>query len=182
MTTSDTREIDRVTGLREAFDRSFAQAPSREVAAVENLLAIRVGADPYVLRMTEVSGLFADKKVTRLPSPVSELSGIAGFRGAVLPVYDLAMLLGYPRAISPRWLVVIAVTPVALAFDSFDGYLKVRDAAIVPEARPEERERHVREVVQTVDLVRPLISLASVLEWIRSRASRDGLAKGAIDE
>lgn len=177
MTTSDTREIDRVTGLREAFDRSFAQAPSTEAAAVENLLAIKVGADPYVLRMTEVSGLFADKKVTRLPSPVSELSGIAGFRGAVLPVYDLAMLLGYPRATSPRWLVVIAVTPVALAFDRFDGYLNVRDTAIVPEARPEERERHVREVVQTVDLVRPLISLASVLEWIRSRASRDGLAK-----
>jgi len=44
--------------------------------------------------MAEVSGLFADKKVTRLPSPVSELSGIAGLRGAVLPVYDLAMLLG----------------------------------------------------------------------------------------
>jgi purine-binding chemotaxis protein CheW len=177
MTTSDAREIDRVTELREAFDRSFAQAPSTEAAAVENLLAIKVGADPFMLRMTEVSGLFADKKVTRLPSPVSELSGIAGFRGAVLPVYDLAMLLGYSRAISPRWLVVIAVTPVALAFDSFDGYLNVRDAAIVPEARPEERERHVREVVQTVDLVRPLISLASVLEWIRSRASRDGLAK-----
>jgi len=177
MTTSDAREIDRVTELREAFDRSFAQAPSTEAAAVENLLAIKVGADPYVLRMTEVSGLFADKKVTRLPSPVSELSGIAGFRGAVLPVYDLAMLLGYPRAASPRWLVVIAVTPVALAFDSFDGYLNVREASIAPEARTEERERHVREVVQTVDLVRPLISLASVLEWIRNRASRDGLTK-----
>jgi purine-binding chemotaxis protein CheW len=177
MTTSNARETDRVTELREAFDRSFAQRPSTEAAAVENLLAIRVGADPYVLRMTEVSGLFADKKITRLPSAVSELSGIAGFRGAVLPVYDLAMLLGYPRAASPRWLVVIALAPVALAFDSFDGYLNMRDAAIVPEARPEERERHVREVVQTVDLVRPLISLASVLEWIRSRASRDGLAK-----
>jgi purine-binding chemotaxis protein CheW len=177
MTTSDARETDRVTELREAFDRSFAQAPITEAAAVESLLAIRVGADPYVLRMTEVVGLFADKKVTRLPSPVSELSGIAGFRGAVLPVYDLAMLLGYPRAMSPRWLVVIAVTPVALAFDSFDGYLNVRDAAIVLEARPEERERHVREVVQAVDLVRPLISVASVLEWIRSRASGNGLAK-----
>ena len=177
MTTSDGRDIDRVTELREAFDRSFAQAPSIEAAAVENLLAIKVGADPYVLRMSEVSGLFADKKVTRLPSPVSELSGIAGFRGAVLPVYDLAMLLGYPRATSPRWLVVIAVTPVALAFDTFDGYLNARDAVIVPEAQPEKHDRHVREVVQTIDLVRPLISLASVLEWIRSRASRDGLAK-----
>ena len=94
MTTSDTREADRVTELRDAFDRSFAQAPSTEAAAVENLLAIRVGAHPYALRMAEVSGLFADKKVTRLPSPVPEFSGIAGFRGVVLPVYDLAMLLG----------------------------------------------------------------------------------------
>jgi hypothetical protein len=86
------------------------------------------------------------------------------------------MLLGYPSAASPRWL-VIALTPVALAFDSFDGYLSVREAAIVPEARTEERERHVLGVVKTVDLVRPLISLASVLEWIQNRASRDGLAK-----
>jgi purine-binding chemotaxis protein CheW len=163
--------------LREAFDRSFAQAPSREVAAVENLLAIRVGADPYVLRMTEVAGLFADKKVTRLPSPVSELSGIAGFRGAVLPVYDLAMLLGYPRAASPRWLVVIAVTPVALAFEEFDGYVTTREEAIAPEPQAGARGRHVREVVRAGELVRPVISLASVLEWIRHRASRDGLEK-----
>ena len=177
MTTSDARETDRVAELREAFDRSFAQAPSTEAAAVENLLAIKLGADPYVLRMSEVSGLFADKKVTRLPSPVSELSGIAGFRGAVLPVYDLAMLLGYPRAISPRWLVVIAVTPVAVAFEEFDGYVTPREEAVAPEPQAGARGRHVREVVQTADLVRPLISLASVLEWIRSRASRDGLAK-----
>ena len=177
MTTSDGRETDRVTELRETFDRSFAQAPSTKAAAVENLLAIKLGADPYVLRMNEVSGLFADKKVTRLPSSVSELSGIAGFRGTVLPVYDLAMLLGYPRVVTPRWLVVTAVTPVAFAFDGFDGYLNVREASIVPEARTEQRERHVREVVQTIDLVRPLISLGSVLEWIRSRASHDGLAK-----
>ncbi len=177
MSASDARTNNRVAELREAFDRSFAQAPSPEAAAVENLLAIRIGADPYVLRMTEVSGLFADKIVTRLPSPASALSGIAGFRGTILPVYDLAMLLGYPRAAAPRWLVVIAAAPVALAFDGFDGYLNVREAAIVSEARSEEHERHVRKVVQTADLVRPLISVASVLEWIRHRASRDRLEK-----
>lgn len=177
MTTSDARETNRVTELREAFDRSFAQAPSTEAAAVENLLAIRVGPDPYVLRMNEVAGLFADKKVTRLPSPVSELSGIAGFRGAVLPVYDLATLLGYPRPASPRWLVVIAITPVALAFEEFDGYVTHREEAIAQEPQLGARGGHVREVVQAGGLVRPVISLVSVLEWIRHRASHDGLEK-----
>jgi len=177
MSISDARAIDRIAELREAFDRSFAQASSSEAAAVENLLAIRVGSDPYLLRMTEVAGLFADKKVTRLPSPVSELSGIAGFRGAVLPVYDLATLLGYPRPASPRWLVVIAITPVALAFEEFDGYITHREQAIAQEPQVGARGGHVRAVVQAGGFVRPVISLTSVLEWIRHRASPDGLKK-----
>lgn len=177
MSTSDARAIERFAELREAFDRSFAQTPIAEAVAVESLLAIRVGLDPYVLRMTEVAGLFADKKVTRLPSPVSELSGIAGFRGAVLPVYDLASLLGYPRPASPRWLVVIAVSPVALAFEEFDGYVTHREEAIAQEPQTGTRGGHVREVVQAGGFVRPVISLASVLEWIRHRASHDGLEK-----
>lgn len=177
MSMSDARATDRVAELREAFDRSFAQAPSTEAAAVENLLTIRVGSDPYVLQMTEVAGLFADKKVTRLPSPVSELLGIAGFRGAVLPVYDLATLLGYSRAVEPRWLVVVAATPLALAFEDFDGYVTTREQAIAPEPQAGTRGRHVQQVVRIGNLARPVISLASVLEWIRQRASRDGLEK-----
>src|SRR5215218_10100104 len=89
---------NRAAELREAFDRSFAQLATSEADVVESLLGIRIGTDPYGLRLGELSGLFADKKITRLPSPVSELLGIAGFRGAVLPVYDLGMLLGCPRA------------------------------------------------------------------------------------
>jgi purine-binding chemotaxis protein CheW len=163
--------------LREAFDRSFAQAPSTEATPVEHLLAIRIGADPYALRMSEVAGLFADKKVTPLPSAVSELLGIAGFRGAVRPVYDLGMLLGCQRTGAPRWLVVTAVTSVALAFDGFDGYVRVPSGAIVPDSHADAHDRHVREAVRVVDLVRPLISLASVLEWTRSRTFRDGMDK-----
>ena len=161
--------------LQQAFDRSFALAPNTEADAdaVENLLAVRVGSRTYALRLAEVSGLFVDKKITWLPSPVSELLGIAGLRGTVLPVYDLGMLLGCPRAAAPRWLLVTAAQPVGLAFDGFDGYLRVRLEAIVPEVRAEARERHVREVVQAIDLVRPLVSMASVLASIKNRASHD---------
>lgn len=165
--------------LRQTFDRSFARVPHTETDTdiVENLLAVRVGSRPYVLRLAEVSGLFVDKKITWLPSPMSELLGIAGLRGTVLPVYDLGMLLGCTRAAAPRWLLVTAATPVGLAFDGFDGYLSVRLETIVPEVRAEAHERHVREVVQADHLVRPLVSLTSVLETIKNRASHDGSEK-----
>jgi chemotaxis signal transduction protein len=163
------RMNDRAAELREAFDRSFAQAARSEIGAVERLLGIRIGADPYVLRLTELSGLFADKKISSLPSPVPELLGIAGFRDTVLPVYDLGMMLGCPRAAAPRWMVVTAVARIGLAFDGFDGYLSLQDAIIVPEARTGTREGHVREILQT-GVARPIIDLPSIFEAIGRRA------------
>lgn len=167
---------ERADALRQAFDRSFTRAPNAETdtATVENLLAVRVGSQSCVLRLAEVSALCADKKVTWLPSSSAALLGIAGLRGTVLPIYDLGMLLGWPKAAAPRWLLVTAVTPVGLAFDAFDGYLSVPSEAIVPEAGAEAHARHVRDVVRTVDLVRPLVSLSSVLESIKHRPSQDG--------
>lgn len=160
---------DRATELREAFDRSFAQAARADPGAVESLLAIRVGADRYGLRLGELSGVFADKKITRLPGPVSQLLGLAGFRGAILPVYDLGMLLGAPKALAPRWMVVAAAARIGLVFEGFDGYLSVGDAVIVPEAQTEVAEGHVREIVRTD--ARPIICVASILEAI-GRSSR----------
>jgi chemotaxis signal transduction protein len=164
---------DRAFELREAFDRSFARASSTEAAVIESLLGIRVGMARYVLRLADVSGVFADKKITWLPGPVSELRGIAGFRGAVLPVYDLGMLLGCSRAAAPpRWLVVTAAAPIGLAFEGFDGYLSVRSDAIVRDGRAEAIEGHVREVAQG-EVNRPIIHLPSILETIRNRGGHN---------
>jgi chemotaxis signal transduction protein len=173
----DTRVSERASVLRLAFDHSFSKAPNTDLIPVEKLLAIRVGSHPYLVRLAEVSGVFADKRVTWLPSPLPELLGLAGLRGTVLPVYDLGMLLGSPRAVGPRWLLVTASATVGFAFDHFDGYVSVRPGDVVPEARATTRERHVSAVVRAIDLVRPLVSLASVLESITNRASHDGSEK-----
>jgi chemotaxis signal transduction protein len=159
--------------LREAFDRSFAQASVSEADDdVEKLLGIRIGDDRYVVRLSGLSGVFADRRVTPLPSPVSELRGIAGFRGAVLPIYDLGMLLGYPRAMAPRWIVVTAAPRIGLAFAGFDGYVSVRGAVIVPETRTETRDWHVREVLRG-ERSQPIIFLPSIIEAIARRTGQE---------
>jgi len=99
------------------------------------LLAVRAGGRPYALRLSQTAGLHPDRPVTPLPSPLAALLGLAGFAGTVVPVFDLAVLLGHPVATRPRWLVLAAGTPpLAFAFHDLDGHVRVAAGAIVGEA------------------------------------------------
>ncbi|GGN66077.1 hypothetical protein GCM10010112_28120 [Actinoplanes lobatus] len=116
----------RVARLREEFDRSFGE-PARvlECGTVE-LLAVSAGDRPYALRLAEASGVHPDRPVTPLPTEVRALLGVAGFAGTVVPVYDLAALLGHPVPRRPRWLLLANGTPpLALAFHELDRHLRV---------------------------------------------------------
>ncbi len=168
--------IERSTELRRAFDRAFAEAPVTRATELDDLLDIRVGLDPYAIRLDQVTGVFADKPVTPLPGSFPELLGIAGFRGAIVPVYDLRTLLGYARGGSQRWLILTAgETRIALAFDQFEGHTRVARTAIAAEGGAETQRHHVREVVRTADFVRPIVHLPSILEAIRKRARQGNL-------
>ena len=90
--------VNRARELRRAFDQTFAEVPLPVTQDVTNLLGIRVGGDPFAIRLGEVAGLFADRKIVPLPSPVPELLGVAGFRSGLIPIYSLRGFLGYPPA------------------------------------------------------------------------------------
>ena len=122
----------RAADMRLAFDRGFADPVCHETTAAESLLAIRVGAQPCAIRLSEITGLFAEKRITRVPGSGAALLGIAGFRGAIVPVYGLQSLLGLFGGKAARWLVIAAAAPVALALEAFDGRFRVSSAAITP--------------------------------------------------
>ncbi len=162
--------------LRQAFDRSFAAAPLAAEVAMASFLAVGVGGDAYAIDLADVSGLFADKAITRLPSAAPGFLGLAGFRGAMVPVYDLGVLLGYPAQEAPRWLVLAAAQPVALAFGAFEQHLRLPRALIVQDQGTEHARRHIRAVLRAADSARPIVDLASVLQAVRQRA-RPGTAQ-----
>jgi purine-binding chemotaxis protein CheW len=125
----------RIDRLREEFDRSFAEPARSHDAEQVELLAVGAGGRPYALRLSQTAGLHPDRPVTPLPGPVPALLGLAGFAGSVVPVYDLASLLGHPGPGRPRWLVLATGSPsLALAFHELDGHLRVAADAIVTEA------------------------------------------------
>ena len=133
---------DRLAQLRGDFDRSFTEPARQHDVEYAELLAIRAGGRPYALRLSQASGVHSDRPVTPLPGPQAALLGVAGFSGAIVPVYDLAALLGHPVPERPRWLVLAAGSPpLALAFHELDGHVRVPTSVIVGEAGRPRRAR-----------------------------------------
>jgi purine-binding chemotaxis protein CheW len=163
--------------LRSSFDESFAAAAASKLERLESLLAIRVGGDPYALRLSQISGLYADRRIVAVPSPVLELLGIVGLRGTMLPVYDLAALLRYPPATSPRWMVLAGGSqqPIGFAFEGFDAHVQVAEASLVSDedraASAVTTRQHVRGNVRAAGALRLVIQIASVVETIRNNHS-----------
>jgi purine-binding chemotaxis protein CheW len=155
-----------VEALRAEFDTVFAQPPRAEREQWTDLLAVAIGDERYALRLSELAGLHVDKPVTALPAAPAAVRGLAGFRGAVVVVYDLAVLLGAPRPTSCRWIVTSVANPaVALAFGRFDGHVRVQDEQIaVSDDTGAGAPWH--EVLHADGTVRPIVSVPALLERI----------------
>ena len=151
--------VEQLGELREDFDSSFASPARRHDAEHDELLAVRAGGRAYALRLSQTSGLWPDRPVTPLPSPIAALLGVAGFSGAIVPVYDLAALLGHPVPDRPRWLVLTAGSPaLALAFHELDGHVRVPANTIVTEAA-EHPQGCLRGMVPLAGDTRPIVDL-----------------------
>jgi purine-binding chemotaxis protein CheW len=139
---------------------------------------VRVAGDAYAIRLTEIGGLYADKRVIPLPTYAPNLLGVAGFRGQVVPVYDLAALLGYASRPAARWLVLAAGRdPVAFAFERFETQLMVSPESEIVSGGRQENRAHLRGAVQMRGVVRPIVHLQSVVEEIRKRAEATPITK-----
>jgi chemotaxis signal transduction protein len=150
----------RIEGLRADFDRSFAEPARRHDAEYAELLAVHAGGRPYALRLSQASGVHSDRPVTPLPGPQPALLGVAGFSGAIVPVYDLAALLGHPVPERPRWLALAAGSPpLALAFHQLDGHVRVDETVIIGEAGGHDGRDVLRGMVPLPGGTRPIVDL-----------------------
>jgi chemotaxis signal transduction protein len=170
---------DRLRELMEDFDRGFARRVDASEQVYEDFLAVRVASDACVLRLSQIAGLFDHRKIVPLPSPVPELLGLASFRAAIVPVYDLCALLGRAREPEPRWLVLAAELPIALGFTELVGHRRLLSSDILKEERGHGLTSHAPEVARGPEGLYPIIDVASVLGSIRRLAPQPGNGKGA---
>ncbi len=162
----------RLIDLRQSFDRAFSEPVAEPTAPAVELLSIRVGRDAFALRLSQIAVLEADRPITPLPSEHVELLGIAGVRGAVVAVFDLASLLQLPRSESTRWLVLARGAPLAFAFSGFEGQLDVRAEDFA--SAEAGRDGRARDVVQKDGVALPVIDLDSLVEALEQRPRPKG--------
>jgi hypothetical protein len=166
---------DRLAGLRAAFDGSFALPPAEAEDEFVDLLDLRVGGDAYAVRLVDVAALVVDRPPTRLPGAVPELLGVVGVRGAVVPAFDLAALLGGTRSTQPpRWLLVAAGTPtLGLAVERLDGHLRLRH-----DGRTTGHRGFVGDLLPTPAGPRPVIDMSAVRAAVLARVG-PGVSDGS---
>jgi chemotaxis signal transduction protein len=150
---------DRLAEVREAFDSSFTRPIRRHEADHAELLAIGAGGRAYALLLSQTSGVYPGRPVTPLPGPIPALLGVAGFAGAIVPVYDLAALLGHPGPDRPRWLVMAAGAPtLAFAFHDMDGHVRLPAASLITDSG-ERRHGCLRGMAPLAGGTRPIVDL-----------------------
>lgn len=157
--------------LRAAFDAAFARpagAPAQDTVA---LLALRAGGVAVAVRVLETAGIMAARAVVPVPSPRPELLGVSGIRGAIVPIYSLARLIGRGDDGTPRWIVLAAAGAerVGLAVSVFERHLVVPASDVRPAARPGAAERHAPEVLHAAGAATPLLSVPSLVRAITRR-------------
>lgn len=159
--------------LAEAFDRSFAVARQAAPPALHDYLTIRIGGDPHAIALLGLAELVPLGKLTVLPGSPPECLGMAGVRGAAVPVYDLRGLLGYAAGgEAAPWLAILAAARVALAFDAIAGHLRLPDGGDgTGETDAALTQRHIRHTLKTEGAVLPVLDTGSLLAAIRGLAS-----------
>lgn len=161
--------------MRRLFDESFAIVPHEQVAELQPMLAITLDAGRYAIPIREISGLAAlTEKIVPVPSRVPELLGLTGVRGIVVPVFDLAKLLGLKsQREQVRWLVFCGErqSPIALAFETMERMFELPSTEkIVPQ---DGHGRYISASLREGVTLRGLISISALLERIKTRGASE---------
>lgn len=113
--------------LRETFDAGFAEPRPPARPPARRLLAVRAGGVPLAAPLEDLAGVHAAQRIIPLPDCAPGLLGLAGIRGRVVAVHDLAAAVGAGALTgAPRWLLVTGgAEPLALAVEAVEGHLSL---------------------------------------------------------
>ena len=120
-------KADHATELREAFDRSFAEAAAGVVHVWHEFLRIRLAGAAYAIRLRDIASIHVDIHIEPVPSRSGALLGIAAVRSIIVPVYDLRAIIGVPTSRTARWMVIVSNLARAYSFDGFDGLARTAE-------------------------------------------------------
>lgn len=151
MSNNDTIGSERhLAELRRVFDETFALPPPQPAQARTEFALVVAGGQRYAIRMSELAGLEVNRKIVPMPEGPRGLLGLSAVQGQLIPVFELAVLLGAgARGGAPRWIALHRSQElVGLAFDEFQGSCRLPANALHPLEPAQERAPLSRQAIQ----------------------------------
>ena len=94
--------------LRARAERIASTQQQTNEGDIFSALAVKVSGETYALPMDALTAVYEGYTIVPLPCVPSFVAGIVNVRGQVLPVVDLAILLGVPGEAVKRSLLIIS--------------------------------------------------------------------------
>lgn len=147
----------------------LAALAEQKSSAARELIAFAVGEQEFCIDVMSVREIRGWTPATVLPHSQSFVRGVINLRGAVLPIMDLAVRLGFPPAEAMGRHVIIVVQVgsqvVGLLVDAVSDILTVSDAEILPppDVASEMAKRFVCGLLAMEGRMISLLSVENVL-------------------
>ena len=157
--------------LRRTFDEAFALPPLQVPEDLTEFALLVLGKQRYAIRISQLVGLEVDRKVEPLPAEVRGLLGLSAVKGQLVPVFDLAALVGSMAGSStPRWMALHRDKElVGLAFDEFAGSHRVPARAVHALESASKQNPWNRQVVEMEAGLVPVLDVSLLVSSIALR-------------
>lgn len=148
---------------------STAASLAQKAGTARELIAFTVGSQEFCIDVMQVREIRGWTPATVLPHSQPFVRGVINLRGAVLPIMDLAVRLGFPPAEAMGRHVIIVVQVgsqvVGLLVDAVSDILTVRDEEILPppDVASDMAKRFVSGLLATDGRMISLLSVDSVM-------------------
>jgi purine-binding chemotaxis protein CheW len=126
----------------------------------------RLGGEEYGLPVDDVLEVADSGEIVPVPGAGSAMLGVRNLRGQVLPVVDLAAVLGLPRGTTPGRVVVVAEGGRAAGL----GVDSVKGVESLPDGGEEADSPHLTGAALIDGTLVGLVNVASVLEAVEGAA------------
>jgi chemotaxis signal transduction protein len=170
-------QLGHLTELRHAFDRTFQLPHQLTTKSVEPMVAFHTAGIALAVRVQHITGVMKRTVILPVPSIVPELLGVAAVRGGLVPVFNLAALLGFPPIGEPQWFMLMnRQTPVAFAFDGLEGRIEVEQAHVYAD-ETSSPSKHLHQLAEVGSVVRAVVDVSNLMESIGQYAGLGAPAK-----
>lgn len=144
--------------------------------ASTDAIVVRLGTGKFAVDLASVAEVGRAPAVTRVPGLPAWMSGVANWRGRILPVLDLRPLLGADAAVLDAQGRLLVLTDggiaVGMIVDAVDGTTALTDIAPFPRASSPNGSNLMSGQVPREDGPLAVLDVAGVLRL------RDGLPRG----